>query len=207
MIGIINYGVGNIQAFINVYKRLGINAVSITTPNQIDQVDKLILPGVGHFDFAMSKFLESGLKARVEERVFNEGIPVLGVCVGMQMLAESSEEGEMQGLGWIPGEVKKFTIEEVKTKPHVPHMGWNTFRLLGTNDIFNGTDDEFGFYFVHSFYFDLEEEIDSTAKTTYGIEFTSAIRKGNIVATQFHPEKSHSNGVTLLKNFAEQDLC
>lgn len=203
MIGIINYGVGNIQAFLNVYKRLGVEAVSITTPNQIDQVDKLILPGVGHFDFAMRRFLESGLKARVEERVLNEGIPVLGVCVGMQMLADSSEEGEMQGLGWIPGEVKKFTIDEVKTKPHVPHMGWNTIKGVKDHPILKGLDEYSSFYFLHSYYFSCNEESDRLLLTQYGIEYTSMAHRNNVFGAQFHPEKSHSAGVQLLKNFSE----
>jgi glutamine amidotransferase len=119
-------------------------------------------------------------------------------------MAKSSDEGTLPGLGWLNAKVRKFNLT---SDYYTPHMGWNTFSLSGINNIFDGTDDEFGFYFVHSFYFELNEDIDSTAKTTYGIEFTSAIKKGNIVATQFHPEKSHSNGVTLLKNFAEKDIC
>lgn len=204
MIGILDYGAGNVQAIVRIYNNLKIPNRLIKKISDFEGVEKLILPGVGSFDAVVSKLNESGLKDRLSQLVLNEKMPVFGICVGLQIMAKSSEEGTLPGLGWIDAKVKKFNLS---SEYYVPHMGWNTFNLEGRNDIFNGTDNEFGFYFVHSFYFDLEEEIDSTARTTYGIEFTSAMRKGNIIATQFHPEKSHSNGVTLLKNFAEQDIC
>ena len=204
MIGILDYGAGNVQAIARIYNNLKIPNKLIQSISDFEGVEKLILPGVGSFDAVVSKLNESGLKERLSELVLVDKIPVFGICVGLQIMAKSSEEGALPGLGWINATVKKF---DLPGEYYVPHMGWNTFSLSGTNDIFNDTDDELGFYFVHSFYFDLEEEIDSTATTTYGIKFTSAIKKRNIVATQFHPEKSHSNGVTLLKNFAEQDIC
>ena len=204
MIGILDYGAGNVQAIARIYNNLKIPNKLIKSIADFEGVEKLILPGVGSFDAVVSKLNESGLKERLSELVLVEKTPVFGICVGLQIMAKSSEEGTLPGLGWINATVKKFNLSD---EFYVPHMGWNTFSLSGTNEIFNGADDEFGFYFVHSFYFDLEEEIDSTARTTYGFEFTSAIKKENIVATQFHPEKSHSNGVTLLKNFAEQDIC
>ena len=204
MIGILDYGAGNVQAIARIYNNLKIPNKLIKKISDFEGVEKLILPGVGSFDSVISKLNESGLRDKLSELVLLEKIPVFGICVGFQIMGKSSEEGNLLGLGWVNATVKKFNLS---SDYYVPHMGWNTFSLSGTNDIFNGTDDEFGFYFVHSFYFDLEEKIDSTARTTYGIEFTSAIKKGNIIATQFHPEKSHSNGVTLLKNFAEQDIC
>ncbi len=204
MIGILDYGAGNVQAIARIYNNLKIPNKQIKKTSDFEGVEKLILPGVGSFDAVVSKLNESGLKDRLSEMVLVEKTPVFGICVGLQIMARSSEEGALPGLGWINATVKKFNLP---SEYYVPHMGWNTCSVSGTNEIFYGTDDEFGFYFVHSYYFDLEEEIDSTAITTYGIDFTSAIRKGNIVATQFHPEKSHSNGVTLLKNFAEQDIC
>ena len=204
MIGILDYGAGNVQAIVRIYNNLKIPNKLIKVTADFEGVEKLILPGVGSFDAVVYKLNESGLKDRLTELVLVEKIPVFGICVGLQIMAKTSEEGTLLGLGWIDATVKRFNLP---SEYYVPHMGWNTFSLSGANDIFNGTDDEFGFYFVHSFYFDLDEEIDSTARTTYGIEFTSAIKKGNIVATQFHPEKSHSNGVILLKNFAEQDIC
>lgn len=204
MIGILDYGAGNVQAIARIYNNLKIPNKLIKVNTDFEGVDKLILPGVGSFDAVVSKLNESGLKDRLSELVLIESVPVFGICVGLQIMAKSSEEGRLPGLGWIDATVKKFNLS---SEYYVPHMGWNTISLSGANSIFDGADDEFGFYFVHSFYFDLEEEIDVMAKTTYGVEFTSAIKKGNIVATQFHPEKSHSNGVTLLKNFAEQDVC
>lgn len=204
MIGILDYGAGNVQAIVRIYDNLKIPNKVIVDISDFEGVDKLILPGVGSFDAVVSKLNESGLKDKLSKLVLREKVPVLGICVGLQIMAKSSEEGILPGLGWVNATVKKFNLN---SDFYVPHMGWNTISLDGTNDIFNGTDEEFGFYFVHSFYFDLEEEIDSTTQTTYGLEFTSAIKKGNIVATQFHPEKSHSNGVTLLKNFAEQNIC
>ena len=204
MIGILDYGAGNVQAIVRIYDNLKIPNKVIIDISDFEGVDKLILPGVGSFDAVVSKLNDSGLKDTLSKLVLREKVPVLGICVGLQIMAKSSEEGILPGLGWINATVKKFNLH---SDFYVPHMGWNTISLDGANDIFNGTDEEFGFYFVHSFYFDLKEEIDSTTKTTYGIEFTSAIKKGNIVATQFHPEKSHSNGVTLLKNFAEQNIC
>lgn len=204
MIGILDYGAGNVQAIARIYNNLKIPNKLIKSILDFEGVEKLVLPGVGSFDAVVSKLNESGLKERLSELVLVEKTPVFGICVGLQIMAKSSEEGILPGLGWINANVKKFNLP---SEYYVPHMGWNTCSLSGANDIFNGIDDEFGFYFVHSFYFDLAEEIDSTARTMYGIEFTSAIKKGNIIATQFHPEKSHSNGVTLLKNFAEQDIC
>lgn len=204
MIGILDYGAGNVQAIVRIYDNLKVPNKLIRTTFDFEGVEKLILPGVGSFDAVVSKLNESGLKDRLSELVLVDKMPIFGICVGLQIMAKSSEEGTLPGLGWINANVKKFNLP---SEYYVPHMGWNTFSLKGTNEIFKGTDDKFGFYFVHSFYFDLEEEVDSTATTTYGIEFTSAIRKGNIVATQFHPEKSHSNGVTILKNFADQNIC
>lgn len=203
MIGILDYGAGNVQAIARIYNNLKIPNKLIKSIPDFEGVEKLILPGVGSFDAVVSKLNESGLKERLSELVLVEKTPVLGICVGLQVMAKSSEEGTLPGLGWIDATVKRFNLPD---EYYVPHMGWNTFSLSGTNEIFNGTDDEFGFYFVHSFYFDLEEEIDSTARTNYGIEFICAIRKGNIFATQFHPEKSHSNGIILLKNFAIKSL-
>ena len=204
MIGILDYGAGNIQAIARIYNNLKIPNKLIKKTVDFEGVKKLILPGVGSFDAVVSKLKESGLKERLTELVLVDKVPVLGICVGLQIMAKSSEEGNLPGLGWIDATVRKF---ELSNDYYVPHMGWNTISLKGKNDLFNGTDDKFGFYFVHSFYFDLDEEIDSTAKTTYGIEFTSAIKKGNIFATQFHPEKSHLNGIIILRNFAEQEIC
>lgn len=202
MIGIINYGVGNISAFLNVYKRLGIAAKAIDDPDEISEASKLILPGVGHFDFAMQKFRDSGLLEAVDRRV-KDGVPVLGVCVGMQMLADKSEEGQLPGLGWIEGEVKLFQIEDVRLKPHVPHMGWNTLLSVENHPILKGLGTDSSFYFLHSYYFEPKNATDTLIRSKYGIEFTSMVYSKNVFGAQFHPEKSHEAGVKLLRNFAE----
>lgn len=204
MIGILDYGAGNVQAIARIYNNLKIPNKFIRDIEDYNGVTKLILPGVGSFDAVVSKLNESGLKDKLSELVLVEKIPVFGICVGLQIMAKSSEEGNFPGLGWVNATVKKFNLSN---EFHVPHMGWNTISLSVENSIFDGIDNDFGFYFVHSFYFDLEEEIDVISQTNYGINFISAIKKGNIIATQFHPEKSHSNGLTLLKNFAELEIC
>lgn len=204
MIGILDYGAGNVQAIARIYDNLNIQHKRVRVESEFEDVSKIVLPGVGSFDAVMAKLNQSGLKNRLSSLVLNESTPVLGICVGLQIMGNTSEEGILPGLGWVNATVKKF---DASSSLFVPHMGWNTVNIDGINPIFSGADDEFGYYFVHSFYFDLHEEVDSTAKTNYGIDFVSAIKKGNIFATQFHPEKSHSNGVLMLRKFAELSSC
>ena len=150
MIGIVNYGSGNIQAIANIYSRLNIPTKIITEPSELYEVDKLILPGVGAFDETMKQLIGSGLKEELDKLVLHEKKPILGICVGMQIMAESSEEGTLVGLGWIKGRVKKFDISWFKQKPYLPHMGWNTIKPKIEHPIFLNLDPEQGFYFVHS---------------------------------------------------------
>lgn len=202
MIGILNYGAGNVQAIVRIYNNLKIPNKLVSKVEDFIGITKIILPGVGSFDAVVSKLNNSGLREELSKLVLEEKMPVFGICVGLQIMARSSEEGKLPGLGWIDAQVKKLPIDY-----YVPHMGWNTAKIIGLNSIFKDVDFDFGFYFVHSFFFDLNEEVESTCSTEYGIEFISFIKKGNIIASQFHPEKSHSNGVLLLKNFAEQKIC
>ena len=204
MIGIMDYGAGNVQALSRIYHNLSIQHKLVRVESEFDDVSKIILPGVGSFDAVMSKLNQSGLKKRLSSLVLDESTPVLGICVGLQIMGNNSEEGLLPGLGWVNATVKKF---DASSSLYVPHMGWNTVNIDGDNPIFTDADDEFGYYFVHSYYFDLHEKLDSTAKTNYGIDFVSAFRKGNIFATQFHPEKSHSNGVLMLRKFADLSSC
>ena len=207
MIGIVDYGSGNTHAIGTIYKRLNIPYRIISQPSDLDLLDKLILPGVGAFDATMSQLNSSGLREKLDDLVINKKVPILGICVGMQVMGNGSEEGKEKGLGWIPGIVKQFDTNTIEFKPKLPHMGWNTVQNKTSNPLFEGLDNEFGFYFVHSYYFECEKEENSLATSSYGIEFTTVIGDNHIMATQFHPEKSHGNGIQLFKNFAEKDLC
>lgn len=202
MIGILDYGAGNVNAFKRIYDNLNVPNRLIKTENDFKDVSKLILPGVGAFDAVISKLNDSGLRDSLDDLVINKKMPVLGVCVGLQIMANFSEEGVLPGLSWIDAEVKKFNISK---NFYVPHMGWNTASFKSKEPLFEGVDHKFGFYFVHSYYFENYDKLDFQASTFYGHDFISVIKKDNIIATQFHPEKSHENGIKLLRNF--QKLC
>ena len=204
MITIIDYGLGNIQAFINIYKQLHIPLKVAKSVGDFAGCTKLILPGVGHFDYAMHQFNASGMRAKVESLVLQDNVPVLGVCVGMQIMAESSEEGVEPGLGWINGSVKSL-VEIVKSDSNLPlpHMGWNSVTPKHKG-LFGGIcASDLEFYFLHSYYFHCLLPQNCIATTCYGSKFSSAVNRKNIYGVQFHPEKSHRFGVRLLQNFAE----
>lgn len=201
MIGIVDYGLGNVRAFENIYRRIGIAAKPVRTASELAEAEHLILPGVGAFDWAMARLGDSGMLEALNRRVLVEGVPVLGVCVGMQIMADSSDEGSAAGLGWIPGKVERFRDEWFNTRTHLPHMGWNDATTCGDQLLFADMVAP-QFYFLHSYFFRPAEEGHVAAQTHYGTRFASAIRRDNIWATQFHPEKSHDWGIQLLRNFA-----
>lgn len=201
MIALLDYGLGNISAFANVYKRLDQPFIIASKPEQLSSASKIVLPGVGAFDEAMSLFRKSGLKEAVEESVFGRKVPLLGICVGMQMLADSSEEGDMPGLGWVKGRVRKFDITNLPHKTRLPHMGWNKITPDPRSPILQGLENGARFYFLHSYYFECHDEDNVIARTDYGSLFSCAVSSGNVFGVQFHPEKSHGNGIRLLKNF------
>ena len=203
MITIINYGLGNIKAFVNVYKKLSIPVRVASSIEDLSHVQKIILPGVGAFDYAMEKLEKSGMRNRINELVTEKGVPVIGICVGMQMLAKSSEEGNLPGLGWVDATVKKFDISKIKTTTHLPHMGWNDVSPQNGNHLFEGLNNDAKFYFLHSYYFSCNQADDAIAVSTYGDTFVCAINYKNIYGVQFHPEKSHHYGVKVLENFAK----
>jgi glutamine amidotransferase len=207
MIGIIDYGSGNIQAIATIYKNLNIKYQVITKPEDLEKADKLVLPGVGAFDTTMQQLIDSGLKDKLNELVIDKKVPILGICVGLQVMGYGSDEGVLPGLGWIPGQVKKFDETKIELKPKLPHMGWNVINDTRNHHLFNGIDNDFGFYFVHSFYFECEIEENILTTSNYGGKFTSSIYANHIFGTQFHPEKSHRNGIQLLKNFFELEIC
>jgi imidazole glycerol-phosphate synthase subunit HisH len=203
MITIIDYGLGNIRAFVNLYERLNIKIKIAHLPDDLKEASKIILPGVGAFDHAMMQLNHSGMRDELEKQVLLNKIPVVGICVGMQMLAKSSEEGKLQGLGWIEGNVKIFDASQIPYKTRLPHMGWNTINPINESPLLYGFNKESRFYFLHSYYFVCDNAENVIATTEYGIVYASAVKKDNIFGIQFHPEKSHFNGIQLLHNFAK----
>ncbi|MFZ1705234.1 MAG: imidazole glycerol phosphate synthase subunit HisH [Saprospiraceae bacterium] len=203
MIGIINYGLGNIKAFENIYNRLHIPVRILHHHEDFSEITKLILPGVGAFDHAMSTFNNSGMRDVTEKMILEKNIPVIGICVGMQMLAKSSDEGVLPGLGWINGVVKRFDESKIDFDTHLPHMGWNDVDLDRNHILFTGFPENPKFYFLHSYYFECLDESNIMAESYYGEKFTCAVVHKNIYGVQFHPEKSHMFGVKLLENFSK----
>lgn len=203
MIRIVDYGVGNIQAFMNLFKRLDIQAERALIPSDLVDATRLILPGVGHFDHAMQRLNDSGMRPALEAMVLGQGVPVLGVCVGMQMLAAGSDEGSLPGLNWVPGRVRAFATNPLSASLPMPHMGWNDVHPADGSRLFSaGFDDAAQFYFLHSFYFDAQDKADVAATAHYGVDFDAVVSRGHIHGVQCHPEKSHHWGAQLLKNFA-----
>jgi len=202
MITIVDYGLGNTRAFTNVYERLNIKTKLAQSADDLKGATKIILPGVGSFDYAITLLNNSGMRDELDKHVMEKKTPVIGICVGMQIMAKSSEEGKLNGLGWIDGEVKLFDAKKIKSKTHYPHMGWNTINPIKNNKILIGLTNESRFYFLHSYYFACETKENILTTTNYGITYTSMLNSGNIYGIQCHPEKSHSNGVQLLKNFS-----
>ena len=202
MIAVVDYGLGNIQAFVNIYSSLGIEVCIAKSSEDLRRASRIILPGVGAFDWAMTRLEESGLRKALDEAVLGCKKPVLGICVGMQMMARSSEEGVLPGLGWIDATVVKFDNQLLGSKTYLPHMGWNEVQPLYSGTLFSSLDSP-RYYFLHSYFMKLDREENKLATTHYGAQFTSAAQSGNVYGTQFHPEKSHHWGVQLLKNFAE----
>ena len=202
MITIVDYGLGNIRAFLNVYKRLNIEARTATSADELRDASKVLLPGVGAFDHAMELLTRSGMRETLDDLVLRRRVPILGVCVGMQILARDSDEGQLAGLNWIPGRVRSLSSLVPAATVPVPHMGWNDARPLTENKLFGGLTTA-RFYFLHSYYFQCDRGEDAIALSDYGGDFACAVNSGNVFGVQFHPEKSHHFGVQLLKNFAE----
>lgn len=202
MIGIVDYGLGNVRAFENIYRRLGIDAAAVRTEAELESADRLILPGVGAFDWAMERLAASGMLSALDRRVRTDRVPVLGVCVGMQIMARGSDEGTRPGLGWIAADVKRFDGSWFEGNACLPHMGWNDVAPKSACSLFRELSDP-QFYFLHSYFFNPDSGDCVIGTTLYGKPFASAVGQDHIWATQFHPEKSHDWGVRLLKNFAE----
>jgi imidazole glycerol-phosphate synthase subunit HisH len=199
MVAIVNYGVGNLQSIRNMLKKVNVPAAITSDTGEIREASHIILPGIGHFDYCMQQFNNSGLRDVIEEKVHSHYTPVLGICVGCQMLMEQSEEGNERGLGWLKGSVVKFQTEKMPEGYKIPHMSWSDIHPNGTQPLYEGLDDA-RFYFVHSYYIQTEDA-NVTAFAEYGHRFTASVGKGNIQGVQFHPEKSHRFGMQLYTNF------
>ncbi len=202
MIGIINYGSGNVGAIANIYKQLKVAHFISNDVDELSKADRFILPGVGAFDATMQNLNDSGLLAMLNDQVLEKQKKILGVCVGMQILAESSEEGSRPGLGWIRGRVRKIKTSEISTVLKLPHMGWNSLTSRRTHPVFQDVDPDAEFYFLHNFFFDAVHAEEVLATVTYGAQIPCAVARANVLGVQFHPEKSHRNGLAIFRNFA-----
>lgn len=200
MIVIIDYNLGNPGSILNMIKKIGYNAVLTSDIKQLENASKIILPGVGSFDTGVRNLKNLNLINLLNKKVIEEKTPILGICLGMQLMTLSSEEGKEKGLGWLNAITKKFNFQNKELK--VPHMGWNTITLRKHSKLFNEMENqENRFYFVHSYAVECHDENDILTTTCYGYEFVSSFEKENIIGVQFHPEKSHKFGMQLLKNF------
>ena len=206
MIAVVDFQLSNIGSVLNMLRYLGVEANITTNPKEVELSEKIILPGVGSFDRAMNNIHELGLLSALNSRVLEAKVPVLGICLGMQILGEGSEEGGIEGLSWIKGSCKRFDFSEqvvgkAEDKLRIPHMGWNTVFQKKESKLLQDMYDKPRFYFVHSYYFEVGEASDTLLSTKHGEYFTSAVERENIYGTQFHPEKSHKFGSQLISNF------
>ncbi|NBB22962.1 imidazole glycerol phosphate synthase subunit HisH [Runella sp. CRIBMP] len=197
---IIDYGMGNLRSVLKKVERLHKSVQVSADLKVIENAQKLILPGVGHFASGIKKLKESGIWEVLNQKVLEVQTPILGICLGMQLMAKCSEEGNAEGLGWLDAEVVRFKVNDTRTYK-VPHMGWNTVEIQKESPLFAGVSQEAMYYFVHSYYMKCHDAKDTLGSTNYALSFTSAIQKNNIYGTQFHPEKSHEWGDRLIQNF------
>lgn len=202
MIAIINYGLGNLTSIQNMFRRLGIDAVITNDKQKIQDASKILLPGVGHFKKGMSNLEESGMVQLLHQQVIEKGKPILGICLGAQLLTKFSEEGDVKGLGWVDANTIRFDDSKLEKLP-IPHMGWADVNVQGTAELWRDLPSNPRFYFVHSYHFDFSDKNEIAATANYGYEFACAFQKENVYGTQFHPEKSHKFGMKVLENFSK----
>ncbi|MBU0764997.1 MAG: imidazole glycerol phosphate synthase subunit HisH [Bacteroidetes bacterium] len=203
MIVIIDYGMGNLRSVLKAFKRINAEVKISSDIREIEKADKLVLPGVGHFKRGMENLNNMGLTAVINKKVMQDKIPVLGICLGMQLFTNHSEEGDAEGFGWIDAQTVKFNFSENDQKFKIPHMGWNNISPVKDSALLKGMEKDDSYYFVHSYYVKCNNSEDILCTTEYGIEFVSGIQKDNISGTQFHPEKSHKAGLKIIKKFTE----
>ena len=202
MIYIIDYKMGNLRSVRKALARIGVDSIISNDLDLLKKAEKVILPGVGHFKKGMENLTQLGIKEVLDEHVLVGKKPLLGICLGMQLLCTHSEEGDCHGLNYVAAWVKKFPKSILTTGQKIPHIGWNTITMQGENEILNGIDLTSHFYFVHSYYAEADGLLPNITTTTYGIEFISSLVKDNVYGTQFHPEKSYESGLSILRNFA-----
>lgn len=201
MITVVDYGLGNVGSVVNMLNKIGARARLAQTAAEVRSAEVIVLPGVGHFDAGMRNLRERGLVDALHERVREHGVPILGICLGMQLFTKGSEEGTLPGLGWIDAETRRFDFPSGSGLV-VPHMGWNE-TTGGDRTLFGAFEEPPRFYYVHSYHVVCENPADVAATCHYGIDFTAAVHHGNVFGTQFHPEKSHRYGMTLLGAFVQ----
>jgi imidazole glycerol-phosphate synthase subunit HisH len=204
MIVVIDYGMGNIGSILNMLKKVGAKAIASSDIATIGQADKLILPGVGSFDHGRRQLNDLGLVDLLNYKVLEDKVPILGLCLGMQLFTRSSEEGQLRGLGWFDAETVRFRFDPSDSDLKILHMGWDTVNPKRPTIMWDDMYSDARFYFAHSYHVVCHNQEDVTTTTHYGYEFASAITRGNIVGMQFHPEKSHKFGMKLFKNFSER---
>ena len=200
MITILNYGLGNLASIANMIKKVGGTAHITGDHNEIEKAKKLLIPGVGHFGKGMQNLKEANLIPLLKKKALEDKIPVLGICLGMQLLTSHSEEGDVDGLNFIPAQTKKFDLKDYP-QLRVPHMGWTDVKVKSDSKLFSGMTEIPRYYFVHSYYVSCASDTNSIGKCNYGIEFDCAIANENIMGVQFHPEKSHKFGMRIFENF------
>lgn len=203
MIVVIDYGMGNLGSILNMLKKLRYNAVTSSDPAVVATASKLVLPGVGAFDNGMANLNRLGFIPILQDMVLQQKIPILGICLGMQLFTKNSEEGIVEGLGWLDAKTVRFRFDEKHKDLKIPHMGWNTVKAKKEGKLFENMYPESRFYFVHSYHLMCNDEPDVLATTFYGYEFVSAVQRDNIMGVQFHPEKSHKFGLKLVENFTK----
>lgn len=200
-IAVVDYGVNNIGSVINMLRRLEVDAVPARSEGDLDGVSGIVLPGIGAFDAGVTNLRNAGLFDAIKQRVTEQRLPVLGICLGMQLLSQGSEEGKLEGLGLIRAYARRLPSSAGMTRLKVPHMGWNETVCIDRKLFASFEDSAARFYYVHSYHVVCDDEADVAARCLYGIEFTAALRRGHIFGTQFHPEKSHRFGMRVLSNF------
>lgn len=205
LVVVVDYGMGNTGSLVKMFRKLDCSVVVSQRAEDLERASHLVLPGVGAFDKAVQRISAvDGLRELISARVTEHSVPLLGVCLGMQLLLESSEEGPGSGFGWIKGHVRRF---QNSTEFRVPHMGWNTMDVARTSPLLKDVGDPARFYFVHSYFAEAAEAVDVIGTTSYGNEFASVVGRGNVMGVQFHPEKSHRFGMRVLSNFIELSTC